>query len=452
MPVLAPPGSSAEAALDAGSSGFREVLRARDFRLLWGAQVAAQLGDKFFAFSLLLSIYSLTHRYLSDAALLLAYTIPAVFLSIPAGIFADRYDKKTLMIWTNLSRGLMVLGVPALEITGVAQHQILPLYAITFIFAGVGQLFAPAEAASIPSLVKRRDLAPATSLFTITIIVTIVLSVPLASVAQGLLGLEGPYYFGAGLFAVAAGAIWLIKPSLAATVTADGRQMRAPWSSTWTEIRGTLTVIRASRVLPFAFAMLTLALAIVFTIFALSAGYMQHVLLTSPHDSYILLIPATVGMVVAGAIVSRRAAAPGQGPITVVKGLWLAGAGLVVLGVLPPILNRLRIDGALVPLAITLAILFGLGLGAVLIPCLVLIQEETEEATRGKIFGGAFLAINLAIAVPLLLAGAVADVVGASDVVAALGFALIVTGVVVWRLAWGVAPAGNPPPHPVTGA
>jgi lysylphosphatidylglycerol synthetase-like protein (DUF2156 family) len=179
---------------------------------------------------------------------------------------------------------------------------------------------------------------------------------------------------------------------------------------------------------------------------------MQHVLLTSPHDSYILLIPATVGMVVAGAIVSRRASAPGQGPITVVKGLWLAGAGLVVLGVLPPILNRLHIYGALVPLAITLAILFGLGLGAVLIPCLVLIQEETEEATRGKIFGGAFLAINLAIAVPLLLAGAVADVVGASDVVAALGLALIVTGVVVWRLAWGVAPAGNPPPHPVTGA
>lgn len=442
MPVEAPPGSSAEAAVESGPTGFREALSGRDFRLLWGAQVAAQLGDKFFAFSLLLSIYSLTHLYVSDAALLLAYTIPAVFLSIPAGIFADRYDKKTLMIWTNLSRGVMVLGVPLLELTGVAQHQVLPLYVITFVFAGVGQLFAPAEAASIPSLVKRRDLAAATSLFTITIIVTIVLSVPLASVAQGMLGLEGPYYFGAGLFAVAAGAIWLIKPKLAAPGAVGGKAMRAPWRSTWTEIRETWNVVRVSPILPFAFAMLTLALAIVFTIFALSAGYMQHVLLRSPHDSYILLIPATIGMVVAGTVLSRRASSQGAGPGTVTRGLGIAGVAMIVLGVLPPILDRLHVDSALVPLAITLAVVFGIGLGGVLIPCLTMIQEATEEATRGKIFGGAFLAINLAIAVPLLLAGAIADVVGASDVVGALGVALIATGLVAWRRNWGMAQFG----------
>ncbi|MGA7087831.1 MAG: MFS transporter [Candidatus Dormiibacterota bacterium] len=450
MPVEAPQALSAEA-IDSSTTGFRDALRSRDFRFLWAAQVAAQLGDKFFAFSLLLSIYSLTHLYLSDSALLLAYTIPAVFLSIPAGIFADRYDKKTLMIWTNLSRGLMVLGVPALEITGVAQHQVLPLYVITFVFAGVGQLFAPAEAASIPRLVRRQDLAAATSLFTITIVLTIVISVPLASLAQGLLGLEGPYYFGAGLFAVAAGAIWLIKPKLAATAGADGQQLRAPWSSTWSEIRGTLTVIRASKVLPFAFAMLTLALVIVFTIFALSAGYMQHVLLRSPHDSYILLIPATVGILVAGTVVSRRTLSGDPAPRTVVVGLGLAGIAMLVLGVLPPFLDRLHVDAALVPLAITLAVIFGMGLGAVLIPCFVLIQENTEEATRGKIFGGAFLAINLAIAIPLLVAGAIADLVGASDVVGAMGVALIATGAVAWKRSWG-AIRGSDPSRTVTSA
>jgi len=124
------------------------------------------------------------------------------------------------------------------------------------------------------------------------------------------------------------------------------------------------------------------------------------------------------------------------------KGLGIAGVAMIVLGVLPPILDRLRIDGALVPLAISLAVLFGIGLGAVLIPCLTMIQEATEEATRGKIFGGAFLAINLAIAVPLLLAGAIADVVGASDVVGALGVALIGTGFVAFRQRWGLASTG----------
>ncbi len=418
-----------------GPAGFREALRNRDFSLLWGAQVAAQLGDKFFAFSLLLSIYSLTHLYLSDAALLLAYTIPAVFLSVPAGIFADRYDKKTLMIWTNLSRAVLVLGVPALELTGIAQHQVAPLYLITLVFAGVGQLFAPAEAASIPSLVRRDQLAAATSLFTVTIVLTIVVSVPLASLAQRLLGQEGPYYFGASLFALASGAIWLIRPRLAA-VRRGPEVAEGSTGRTLREVREVVDVIRRSPVLPFAFGMLTLALVIVFTIFALSAGYMQHVLLRRPQDSYILLLPATFGMVVTGTLVSRRQGASG-GARLAAQGLILAGAAMLVLGVLPPVLARLGVVGGLVPLAICLAVLFGVGLGAVLIPCLVLIQVATEEATRGRIFGGAFLLINLAIALPLLVAGAIADAVGASDVIAFLGVCLLGAGAAALTRSWG---------------
>ncbi len=421
-----------------GPAGFRQALASRDFRLLWGAQVAAQLGDKFFAFSLLLSIYSLTHLYLSDAALLLAYTIPAVFLSVPAGIFADRYDKKVLMMWTNLSRGILVLGVPLLELTGVAQHQAAPLYVITLVFAGVGQLFAPAEAASIPTLVRREDVPAATSLFTVTIVMTIVISVPLASLAQRLLGQEGPYYFGASLFALASGAVWLIRARLAAAHS-ESRSVSRGIGRTVDEVREVLVVIRESPILPFSFGMLTLALVIVFTIFALSAGYMQHVLLRRPQDSYILLVPATVGMVLAGTIISRRPGITG-GARRASLGLTLAGAAMLVLGVLPPILRQLGVDGALVPLAIGLAVIFGAGLGAVLIPCLVLIQEGTEEATRGRIFGGAFLLINLAIALPLLVAGAVADVVGASDVIAFLGVCLVAAGGLALGRSWGQRP------------
>ncbi|MGH7641978.1 MAG: hypothetical protein ACRENX_03025, partial [Candidatus Dormibacteria bacterium] len=222
----------------------------------------------------------------------------------------------------------------------------------------------------------------------------------------------------------------------------------APWRATWTEIRTTLTVVRSNQVLPFAFGMLTLALVIVFTIFALSAGYMQHVLLSKPQNSYILLIPATVGMVVAGTLISRRQLPGGQAVGRVVQGLTVAGAAMLVLGVLPPILDRLHVDPALVPLAIVLALIFGLGLGGVLIPCLVMIQEETEETTRGKIFGGAFLAINLAIALPLLVAGAIADVVGASDVVGAMGVCLLLTALASRLRRWGVSPTG--PSAPVT--
>lgn len=423
-----------------GSGGFRKALQSRDFRLLWGAQVASQLGDKFFAFSLLLSIYALTHLYLSDAALLLAYTIPAVFLSVPAGIFADRYDKRLLMLSTNLCRGVLVLGVPALEVTGIAQHQALPLFAITFVFAAVGQLFAPAEAASIPNLVGKEQLAAATSLFTVTIVLTIVVSVPLASLAQRVLGLEGPYYFGAGLFAVAAAANWMMRTRLSARAGAARPHL---FRGTVGEVGEVLHLIRRSQVLPFAFGMLTLALAIVFTLFALSAGYMQHVLLRQPRDSYILLLPATFGMVVAGTVVSRRSSTVRAGR-TVARGLILAGVAMLVLGVLPPVLSHFGLIPGLVPMAAVLAIVFGVGLGAVLIPCVVLIQLGTADATRGRIFGGAFLVINLAIALPLLVAGAAADVVGASAVLAFLGVCLMAVGALALARHWGRDPARPP--------
>ncbi|HUY61703.1 MAG TPA: hypothetical protein VMW49_07485, partial [Candidatus Dormibacteraeota bacterium] len=121
----------------------------------------------------------------------------------------------------------------------------------------------------------------------------------------------------------------------------------------------------------------------------------------------------------------------------IVLGLAATGVAMLVLGVLPPVLAHLGVNGALVPLAAGLALLFGLGLGAVMIPALVLIQEHTEEATRGTIFGAAFVAINLAIALPLLVAGAVADIVGANVVIAAAGVLLLGAAAVGGLRHWG---------------
>jgi len=412
-------------------AGLRQVLENRNFRLLWIAQVAAQLGDKFFAFSLLLSIYALTGQYISDAVLLLAYTIPSVLLSVPAGLYADRYDKRRLMMWANAIRAVLVLLVPLLELTGVAQHQAAPLYLITLLFASVGQFFAPAEAASIPALVRRGELLAATSLFTMTVILTIVVAVPAASLAQRLLGLEGPYYLGCGLFVVSAVAIWAIRtrlgggPQLASAVDRRGRSLLH-------DVRQAFTTVRDDRLLRFAFAVLTCALMVVFTIFALSAGYMVHVLDQAAANSYILLVPATLGMVVMGTVVGRSGAAVHR-TRTVVQGLTATGLAMLVLGILPPLLGRLQLVAALIPIAIGLAVVFGLGLGAVLIPAVTLIQEQTDEATRGTIFGGAFVAINLAIAIPLLVAGAIADAVGASAVIAAAGLGLLGAALVAHR-------------------
>ena len=97
----------------------------------------------------------------------------------------------------------------------------------------------------------------------------------------------------------------------------------------------------------------------------------------------------------------------------------------VMLGIVPDVLRHFGAGGALIPLAVPMALVFGCALGALLIPAFIVLQERTTPASRGRIFGGIFTVINAAVAIPLLLAGVIADVLGVDRVVAALGVLLI---------------------------
>src|SRR5438128_3417070 len=133
--------------------GFLAVLQRRDFRFLWAAQAASQLADKFLVFTLLIFVYSISHRAFLTSLLMIAYTLPSVLLSAPAGVYADRHDKRTLMIGTNLVRGVLILMIPLAQLVPGLSGEAWPLILITLLFSSAGQVFAPAEAASIPSLV-----------------------------------------------------------------------------------------------------------------------------------------------------------------------------------------------------------------------------------------------------------------------------------------------------------
>ena len=146
--------------------GFKTVLANRDFRLIWSAQVASQLADKFLMFALLILTYSISRASTHGAALFLAYTFPSVFLSPLAGVYADRHDKKRLMFFTNAIRGGLILLIPLSQLVPYFEHVTWHLFLIIFLFAAVGQIFAPAEAAAIPFIVGSEELMTATSMFT----------------------------------------------------------------------------------------------------------------------------------------------------------------------------------------------------------------------------------------------------------------------------------------------
>jgi MFS family permease len=402
---------------------FVAVLRLRDFRRLWAAQAASQLADKFLMFALIIVVYDLTGRSTTQSLLMLAYTAPSVLLSAAAGVYADRHDKRILMLGTNVLRGGLVLLIPLCQVLPVVAHQAWPLLIIVLLFSAVGQVFAPAEAASIPFLVPRQRIMVATSLFMTTSIVTLVAGVPLATVSVAVLSDQSPFYIASGLFMVAGFLIWRMDTGLRAAARAH-----APTTHVLRELHEGLLILGRDPGLRLALGQLTLALTVVFTEFALGPAYIHNILGRPPEQTYLVLIPATIGLVGMAAVLGHRGHQVSRAR-SLVRSL-VVGALLVLIGLIPGPIRHAGGDGVLTPVAVVLSTAFGGALGALLIPAFTVLQERTDEATRGRIFGGIFTVINAAVAAPLLLAGGLADAFGVDRAVAGLGAVLGLFGLV----------------------
>jgi MFS family permease len=408
------------------AGGFIAVLRRRDFRYLWMAQLLSQLADKFLMFTLLVFMYTLTKRASLQSVLMIAYTLPSVLLSAPSGVYADRHDKRVLMLGTNLVRGALILLIPLTQLFPVLRGQAWPLVVITLLFSSAGQIFAPAEAASIPSLVTRKQITEATSLFMTTVILTLVLGVPAATIAIGLFGNQAPFYIATGLFGLAALSVWKVSISLRAEKRTSG-----PSQNILRELRDGIAILRGSAPLRLGLYQLALAIVVVFTIFALGPVYLVEVLKRSDTETYIVLVPAMFGLLATGGLLGQRPT--WSRATTLVTAIATAGGSLLIMGVVPDLLRTHGAAGLMVPLAVVVGVIFGCALGALLIPAFTVLQERTDSESRGRIFGGIFTVINAAVAIPLLLAGVLSDLIGVARVVAALGVILIiVAGAVRW--------------------
>src|SRR3990167_9197011 len=175
------------------------IARNRPFLLLWGAQILSQLAFNVLNFILLIRVFTLSSSSLAVSLLILSIGVPSLIFGLLAGVYVDRWNKKAVLVATNLLRaGAVLLYLPFLT-DGLAW-----LYLITFGVASITQFFAPAEAATIPALVRGGARYTANSLFLFTLYGAFIIGYSIAGPIQHLLGETAPYYLAAGAYAIAA--------------------------------------------------------------------------------------------------------------------------------------------------------------------------------------------------------------------------------------------------------
>src|SRR5213082_3167534 len=239
--------------------GFRGALAHTAFRNIWFSQLAAQLADKFLLFSLIILAYQISGGSTSVAVTLLAYTVPAVLFAPPAGVIADRVNRKQIMLWCNIGRAAVVALIPIASLVPGLKNDFLHLILITLVFSAVGQLFGPAEAAVIPTILPRQALITANSMALLTMVLTLVVGGALAPILSRI-DLYAPYWVGAALLAIAGSLIFAsdippLKPTTEPPVAESANRFR----QMMLDIKEGIDAVRASRGLMLAFFQLTVA-------------------------------------------------------------------------------------------------------------------------------------------------------------------------------------------------
>ena len=411
--------------------GFRAVLRNTTFRNIWFAQLAAQLADKFLLFSLIILAYEISGGSTPVAVTLLTYTVPAVLFAPPAGVIADRLDRKQIMLWCNLGRAAAVALIPIAALIPQLRGDFVHLLVITFIFSAVGQLFGPAEAAVIPTILPRSALITANSMALLTMVLTLVVGGALAPIVSRI-DLYAPYWLAAALLVVGATFIFASDiPGLERTTEPPVAAGRNRFHRMLIDLKEGIDALRASRGLMLAFGQVSIAVLVLFMLFALAPAYVSNVIGIAPQDSYVILGPATGGAILSAVLLGQFVRNLDRSRL-LIGSLIANGITMLALAAVPQAMNQLpdlrvhaRITGA------AFSLILGVEFGAIMIPAITYLMETTSDEIRGRIFALLYMVINGVTALPVLAAAALSDTIGTAHVIGGLGGLLIVGGVAV---------------------
>ena len=154
-------GDSSHALLDPGSLWRlleQRIFGTAQFFRLWLAQVTTATGDWLFFFAITFTAARLGGDAAASVGFVVAARIvPGLFLSQVAGVLADRWDRRKLMVTTDLARAAVVLSFPFLD-------HVWQLVAMSLVLEVFTMLWIPAKEASVPNLVPKDHLTTANSL------------------------------------------------------------------------------------------------------------------------------------------------------------------------------------------------------------------------------------------------------------------------------------------------
>ncbi len=139
------------------------VFRHRDFRLMWIGQLVSTAGTALTSLAASILVFRLTGSAASVGLMMMATAAPSLLVGLFAGVIVDRYDRKRIMVITELLRAVLIALIPFL-----VPQNIIWLYIIVALVSAIGQFYDPAHESVLPEIAPEEELAAANSLMAIS--------------------------------------------------------------------------------------------------------------------------------------------------------------------------------------------------------------------------------------------------------------------------------------------
>lgn len=406
-----------------------KTLQIRSFLYLILSEFFSQFSMNIFNFILLIVVFAIARSNSAVSGVVIAFTLPTIIFGILAGVLVDRWNKKNVLFLTNFLRALMV--IPLFFLHG----EIFIIYAVTFGVSILTQFFIPAETPMIPVLVKKEYLLTANAIFGVIMYSSIFLAYALSGPILVLLGKENVFVFITVFFLIAAffASIIKIKKNDVLKKQMVIEKLGPSFSQ---EIKELFSLISKTKSLSNALFSLTIAQVLIFVIAVIGPGYAQTVLKIKVEDFPLFFVtPAVMGLTLGAIVLGNFLYKKSKSHLT--------KAGLVVLGVailLLPYGAKLEsrefvqfinfylpafLQINILHIMIVLAFIIGFATAFVFIPANTILQEETSDESRGKIYGLLNSMVGILSFVPVLLVGGLADVIGVKAVITGIGIIVL---------------------------
>ena len=202
--------------------GYGELIRGNaNFRNLWLGQIISLLGDWFNLIASASLVVELTQSGFAVGGLFLVRMLAPFLISPIAGVVADRYNRKHILILTDILRALIVLGFLWVR---EPQHVWL-LYTLTAMQLALSGFFFPTRTAILPDVVSSPELGAANAFSSTTWSVMLGLGAALGGIVSGTWGIYPAFAIDSLTFVVSALFIVQIKYDAAGHLDASDKSV-----------------------------------------------------------------------------------------------------------------------------------------------------------------------------------------------------------------------------------